>query len=208
MYNHLRSTIGRPYLLCKVNQELSGYPTAAPIAALATSAVDAARTCMEAMLQLANTHGLEGELWYDFYYVHHASLVLSLPLLVSADSPDRGIISNALNYAQQSRLSPTYRILINVSLQFARIVGIGPADDPSRPASPNGMSGMPPPAFGYNDPTWMLPPAQNQSLTLEQLLGLSPMPQPQGTSDMLNFGQTWGTEMGDIPWDFFNGMGQ
>jgi hypothetical protein len=54
----------------------------------------------------------------------------------------------------------------------------------------------------------MLPPAQNQSLTLEQLLGLSPMPQPQGTSDMLNFGQTWGTEMGDIPWDFFNGMGQ
>ena len=207
MYNHLRSTIGRPYLLCKVDQDLSGGTAPPQVATLATSAVDAARSCMQVMLQLANTTGLEGELWYDFYYVHHASLILSLPLLVSSDSPDRGLVSTALNYAQQSRLSPTYRILINVSLQFAKIVGIGPADDPSRPASPT-QHGNAVPAFDFYDPTWSFAPAHNPSLTLEQLLGLTPMPQEQGTSDMHNFGQAWGTDMGDIPWDFFSGMGQ
>lgn len=95
---------------------------------------------MEALLSLASAASLEGEVWYDYYYVHHASLILSLPFLVDFNdqhvASDRAIISATLNLAQKSRLAPTYRILINVSIQFAKIVGIGPDDDPSRPASP------------------------------------------------------------------------
>jgi len=148
-YNHLRSVLGRPFLLCYVDQELDYRSTPLPdsthtipasINALAQISLVGARKCLTILADLASHSCLEGELWYDYYYIHHASLILSLPLLVdSSDSRhalDRGLVSTALNLAKQSRLAPTYRILINVSIQFADIVGIGPCDDPSRPPSP------------------------------------------------------------------------
>jgi proline utilization trans-activator len=148
-YNHLRSVLGRPYLLCSVDHELDYQSTPLPdssnalptaISTLAQTSLVGARKCLGVLADLANHGCLEGELWYDYYYIHHASLILSLPLLIDSSSPrhagDRGLVSTALNLAKQSRLAPTYRILINVSIQFADIVGIGPCDDPSRPPSP------------------------------------------------------------------------
>jgi proline utilization trans-activator len=148
-YNHLRSVLGRPYLLCCVDHELDYQSTplsessnALPnaINTLAQTSLVGARKCLGVLADLANHGCLEGELWYDYYYIHHASLIISLPMLIDSVSPrhaaDRGLVSTALNLAKQSRLAPTYRILINVSIQFADIVGIGPADDPSRPPSP------------------------------------------------------------------------
>ena len=148
-YNHLRSVLGRPYLLCCIDHELECRSTPLPgpantlppgLNALAQMSLIGARQCLTVLADLANHGCLEGELWYDYYYIHHASLILSLPLLLDSDNPrhisDRGLVSTALNLAKQSRLAPTYRILINVSIQFADIVGIGPADDPSRPPSP------------------------------------------------------------------------
>jgi hypothetical protein len=148
-HRHLRSVLGRPYLLCTINHDLvhrasyTGSETSfipAVIRELAATSISAARTCMQVIAELAKHDRLEGELWYDFYYLHHASLVLCLPFLLDSDnarqSLDRATVSYALNLARQSRLAPTYRILINVSIQFATIVGIGPDDDPSRPSSP------------------------------------------------------------------------
>lgn len=148
-YNHLRSVLGRPYLLCCIDHELECRSTPLPgpantlpagLDALAQTSLIGARQCLTVLADLANHGCLEGELWYDYYYIHHASLILSLPLLGDSDNPrhisDRGLVSTALNLAKQSRLEPTYRILINVSIQLADIVGIGPADDPSRPPSP------------------------------------------------------------------------
>lgn len=151
---HLRSVVGRPFLLCDVNHHLDTVqsPVAvmsqalpANITPLSKSSVDNARQCLETLLKLSNSGALEGELWHDFYFVHHSSLILSLPFLIRPDdtqSPDRGLVSTALNIARKSRLAPTYQILVNVSIQFAKIVGIGPDDDPSRPSSPRG--GVPP----------------------------------------------------------------
>jgi proline utilization trans-activator len=148
-YNHLRSVLGRPYLLCYVDHELDYQSTPLPdssntlpsaISSLAQTSLVGTRKCLSLLADLANHDCLEGELWYDYYYIHHASLILSLPLLIDSSNPrhasDRGLVSTALNLAKQSRLAPTYRILINVSIQFADIVGIGPSDDPSRPPSP------------------------------------------------------------------------
>lgn len=166
-YNHLRSVLGRPYLLCKINHDLdnpqaslpinSSSSLASAITALSQTSLSAARSCMETLLSLASVASLEGEVWYDYYYVHHASLILSLPFLVDFNdqhvASDRAIISMTLNLAQKSRLAPTYRILINVSIQFAKIVGIGPDDDPSRPASPRlGASSIRPDLFSSGRP--------------------------------------------------------
>jgi proline utilization trans-activator len=149
--SHLRSVLGRPYLLCRINHQLDhrsapfdfGDPsqTLAPaIEKLAQISLMGARRCMSVLADLADHGCLEGELWYDYYYIHHASLILSLPFLIdphdSQHASDRAMISTALNLAKHSRLAPTYRILVNVSIQFADIVGIGPDDDPSRPPSP------------------------------------------------------------------------
>ena len=147
--SHLRSVLGRPYLLCRIDHQvdyrshsfLDPSQTLAPaINTLAHTSLVGARRCMGVLADLADHGCLEGELWYDYYYIHHASLILSLPFLIDLNDPqhasDRAMISTALNMAKHSRLAPTYRILINVSIQFADIVGIGPDDDPSRPPSP------------------------------------------------------------------------
>ena len=225
---HLRSVNSRPYLLCRINHDVSPGSSrlTEAIEALAEASISAARACMEIMIRLANLSMLEGELWYDYYLVHHASLILSLPLLVnSEDRGDRALVSAALNYAQRTRLAPTYRILINVSIQFAKIVGIGP-DDETRPSSPQPVDPEPPlpldassdwtnPALGPTDP-WSLGDVSSLPLSLEQLLGM------QGSghgaiapSDMHNFGFTLpddgaspsageaGTDFDLFPWDFF-----
>lgn len=222
---HLRSVVGRPFLLCKVNHQLDTVQSPMPLPAaplspatvsLANSSVNNARQCLETMITLASNGALEGELWYDYYYVHHSSLVLSLPFLVDAtDGTDRGIVSTALNLAQKSRLAPTYRILVNVAIQFAKIVGIGPDDDPSRPSSPRSSASReetepvnPAPAFDPNV-QWSLPtltdgndwsllpmvdPTLSQSLSLEQLLNMpqstlaQARPPDFGFSDLHNFG--------------------
>lgn len=150
-YQHLQSVICRPYLLCKIDRDLDTVQSPLPtnlgavssnIARLAQSSLDAAKICMGMLIDMANLGLLEGETWYDYYYIHHASLVLSLPLLVESSDPQwaphRALVSTAINIAQKSRLAPTYRILVNVSIQFAKIVGVGPDDDPSRPSSPRG----------------------------------------------------------------------
>jgi hypothetical protein len=149
-FEHLRSVVGRPFLLCDINDQLEamrkdGGPrpnTSSLTGQLALKSLSAARETITLLLFMAENGILEGEVWIDYYYVHHATLVLSLPFLVDPDiqlHSDRALISTSLNVAQQSRLAPTFRILVNVSIQFAKIVGIGPDDDPSRPPSPRSL---------------------------------------------------------------------
>ena len=154
--HHLRALIGRPFLLCTVNRNLAdtspGYDSGSysRIEQLAQATLEAARTCLRLLIRLSDAGLLEGELWHDFYYVHHACLVVSLPFLTDVYDPrrfhDRDLIYGTLQIASKTRLAPTYSILINVSIQLARIVSIGPDDIYSAPTSPlplrNGLPGV------------------------------------------------------------------
>ncbi|WWC98829.1 hypothetical protein V866_005722 [Kwoniella sp. B9012] len=147
---YLGSILGRPFLLCMIDQNLNHVhsitipypPTPSGIKDLALLSLESARACASSLCDLASVGLLEGEFWHDWFYIHHCCLVLSLPSLIQDDgvfdnnSSYRALVSTMLNMAQRSRLAPTYRILINVSIQFAKIVKISPDDDPSRPPSP------------------------------------------------------------------------
>ena len=144
--HHLRALVGRPFLLCTVNRNLAdtspGFDSGSygRIERLAQDTLDAARTCLRLLLRLSDAGLLEGELWHDFYYVHHSCLVVSLPFLTdiydSRRVQDRDLIYGMLQIASKTHLAPTYSILINVCIQLARIVSIGPDDIYSAPSSP------------------------------------------------------------------------
>jgi proline utilization trans-activator len=235
LYHHLRSILGRPYILCSTYQALQSiFPSNSQskpgIEEPAQMSLEAARVVLELLLELADNELLEGEIWHDFYYGHHASLVLSLPFLARPQSQPglhRVLVSTFLNLSRKSQLAPTYRILINVSIQFAKLVGITPDDDPSRPPSPTLQHRELSPSFAVpvNDPWSSLQYAQpEQAMTLEQLLGVGPMPSahaalPQANQDMfsdmysfgfgqptdmnglMDAGQT--TQLASLEWDFF-----
>jgi len=165
-WDHIKSVLGRPYLLCKVNHIIQlernqdqHDPVVVPlpdsISYLASESVRAAKSALGILANLSRRKLLEGSVWLDFYYVHHAVLVFGVGELgrlnaVSADSnpssnnddhddgqsqidrePDletRSVLRELLIVSQRIRLAPTYRILMNVSMQLAYIVGLGPEE--------------------------------------------------------------------------------
>jgi hypothetical protein len=235
LYHHIRSVLGRPYLLGSTHLALQIPFSAQPydtsiIEEPAQMALDSARDVLNLLMDLADNALLEGEMWHDFYYGHHASLVLSLPFLARPQAQPalhRGLVSTFLNLSRKTQLAPTYRILINVSIQFAKLVGITPDDDPSRPPSPTMQPRELSPSFNLpaHDPWSSIDYTQpEQPMTLEQLLGVGPMPsvhtglpQPNQdmSSDLYSFGYGQATELNTSAdsgqnlqmtpweWDFF-----
>lgn len=232
--DHLQSIVGRSYLLCRVNDQLDCFARGNSstldqgIKDLANVSVTSANGVVDGLMALSSHNLLESLVWLDFYYVHHAAFVIALHFLgkpldnSSEDSQQRTAISTLLGIAKQAKLAPTYRILTNVALQLAYIVGVGPEDevigDPreveglnllaslplqSMPSNPQQQSMFPPPFQQQSqNPYTSQPQSYN---TLEQLFG--PMPPSQHNSppdmfaDLYNFGLDTSAEN---PWDFFN----
>ncbi|KAM0755787.1 hypothetical protein T439DRAFT_295772 [Meredithblackwellia eburnea MCA 4105] len=197
--SHIESIIGRPFLLCRANHTLERRPQSLPdgIHRLAEAAVTAARSVMHSLHRLDSFDSLEGVIWLDFYYVHHATLILGVPFLERpitdrpADQDIKTAVSSMMEVAQKTRLAPTYRILLNVALQLAFIVGIGPSSFADISAEPAGTS-LP------------LPPGPPVSATpVDHFASTAPASSLQFLqTDLYNFGLD---PLGSADmWDFFN----
>jgi hypothetical protein len=89
------------------------------------------------MQKLSSNNLLEGTLWFDFFYLQHAMLVMSLAFLGSQQNPDsesamdsahRAAVTSLIRLCETTKLAPTYSILCHVAISFARIVGIDTDD--------------------------------------------------------------------------------
>ena len=107
--DHLQAVLGRPYLLSLINSQLdaaSGHHTSSAVSQtihqLADLSLSGAKAAVILLHQLAQQNLLEGEVWYDFFYVHHCALILTLPFLSPHHNPaDKMLIMNLLNLAPQ-----------------------------------------------------------------------------------------------------------
>ncbi|KAK5938559.1 hypothetical protein PMZ80_009531 [Knufia obscura] len=147
-YHYLASVLTRPYLLCRVDCEIRSYSsldritaqTSNPaIDAMAQESVQSSSALGAIIQQLSDCSMLEGIVWVDFFYLYHALLVLCLDCLVATTNRSSGLIrqtkeqvASMVSMCQTNRLSPTYHILSQVSIQFAHIVGLVGDDAPSR----------------------------------------------------------------------------
>jgi hypothetical protein len=131
-YHHIRSVLDRPFLLCWTNHMIDSATVAKTelddrLALRAMSAGQDAKGVLKLICQLAACGLLEPAVWLDFYYVHHAVLIVGLRFLVVSETPeadDRDTVRAALSLARDAQLAPTYRILVNIARQFALITGI------------------------------------------------------------------------------------
>lgn len=150
-YHHAKSLVTRPYLLQKIESEITRTPLTndfdSQVLELAYACQGSARDAMALLQDLATANLVDGVGWYDVYYAYHGVLVLCLEFLMRpissnpspSSSPNRGVLTLAesenLRYNKQAvgsvldvlrhvRLSPTYHILLQVAIQFARIVSV------------------------------------------------------------------------------------
>ena len=128
--DYFESVLCRPYLLCRVNQDLQDGPRPTEIDEIAEYAVSAAHASVTKLLLLSDYDTLEGSVWLDFYAAQHAIMILSLQFLGQPHSTEwddsREPIARLIYVSQKMRLAPTYRITMNVALQLSCISGIGP----------------------------------------------------------------------------------
>ena len=128
--DYLESVLCRPYLLCRVNQDLQDGSRTAEIDEIAEYAVSAAHASVTKLLLLSDHGTLEGSVWLDFYAAQHAIMILSLQFLGQPGSTEweesREPVARLIAVSQKMRLAPTYRITMNVALQLSCISGIGP----------------------------------------------------------------------------------
>jgi proline utilization trans-activator len=128
--DYFESILCRPYLLCRVNQDIQDGTRPAEIDEVAEYAVSAAHASATKLLLLADHGTLEGSVWLDFYAAQHAIMILSLQFLGQPNSEEwndsREPIARLIAVSQTMRLAPTYRITMNVALQLSCISGIGP----------------------------------------------------------------------------------
>jgi proline utilization trans-activator len=123
-YHHIRSVLDRPFLLCWTNHLIDSATVANTklndrLVLRAMNAGHDAKEVLRLICQLA--------VWLDFYYVHHAVLIVGLRFLVVSETPeadDRATVRAALSLARDAQLAPTYRILVNIARQFALVTGI------------------------------------------------------------------------------------
>jgi len=128
--DYFESVLCRPYLLCRVNQDLQDGQCPTEIDEIAEYAVSAAHASVTKLLLLSDYDTLEGSVWLDFYAAQHAIMILSLQFLGQPNSTEwddsREPIARLIDVSQKMRLAPTYRITMNVALQLSCISGIGP----------------------------------------------------------------------------------
>ena len=197
-HRHTMSVIARPCLVFKASNDVARlaqrdlpFPEAsADVNLIKQQCEVSAREAIELLDGLANANLLDGVGWLDAYYVYHAILVLSLDFLArprdAADTEEdvakRAAVTAIIQDIQRTKLAPTYHILAQVGIQFARIVGavtdMAPEPD-SAPLTPAAQA-MQQPRFQsvQTDPHASAPHAQMNGLPL---MG----------------------EMSEIPWDFF-----
>jgi len=195
--DYFESVLCRPYLLCRVNQDVEQNSSPAEIDEIAEYAVSAAHASVTKLLILSGNGMLESSVWLDFYAAQHAIMILSLQFLGQPNATEweasREPISELITISQSMRLAPTYRITMNVALQLSCISGIGP-DVP--------VTLEPPTAGTPDNPDLTQPTMGDQTY---QLFG--PMPptvhqasEPAIFSDLYNLGYDDGSAN---PWDFF-----
>jgi hypothetical protein len=195
--DYFESVLCRPYLLCRVDQDIEQVPCPAEIDEIAEYAVSAAHASVTKLLILSGHGMLESSVWLDFYAAQHAIMILSLQFLGQPNSTDweasREPISQLISISQTMRLAPTYRITMNVALQLSCISGIGP-DIPVTLDAPT--AGTP------DNPEFTQTTMDDQTY---QLFG--PMPptvhqasEPAIFSDLYNLGYN---DESANPWDFF-----
>jgi hypothetical protein len=145
-FHHIICIVTRPYILAKVSRDIERQshanspglqPINATIEALSQECRNSAYQVSDLMQQLASNSLLEGTLWFDFFYLQHAMLVMSLAFLGSQqdtgsesamDSAHRAAVTSLIRLCETTRLAPTYSILCHVAVSFARIVGIDTDD--------------------------------------------------------------------------------
>ncbi|WVR09700.1 hypothetical protein IAU60_006776 [Kwoniella sp. DSM 27419] len=227
-HDFVRSILGRPFLLCKVNHEIdhqaeshSSLPPS--IAHLADMAVKAARSSMGHLRSLGSHKLLEGQVWLDLLYVHHATFILGLPYLSRTEKAavgsttqyqtHRKVVSEMLLICQRMVIAPTYRILLNIAMQFAYIVGMGPEEtdvvSPLSTRSIHAPSGFTPQSDVHDSGQSHAQVTSDQSMyAWDQLFGPLPSRQssPRGVfADLYNYGlDSEPNAEVSVPWDFFN----
>ena len=206
-HQHLRAAVSRPFLLALVNGQVAQH-LAFPdpeVRQLSLACLTSAHQTCQHLLSLASQQLIEGEVWLDFFYAHHSALILCLGSLynlvpgsngfldLTLESQYRSTVLNILELGMRTRLAPTYRILMGVTMQLAKIVGILPGGDlPTRPTTPrpehsenvqleappfppvvtDPFANMPPPIFDWTSEAPCNDTLPSQGLSLERLLGL------------------------------------
>lgn len=136
-FHHICAALARPFLLCKIEREIEQAqdqrpPVSAPVAELAAAGLRSARCVLEMCEQLHQQDMLEGVVWLDCYYLHHAMLMCSLPYLSPSNQADRStldvehqaLLARTSAIVKTVRLAPTYLVLTKIATQLVRIVGI------------------------------------------------------------------------------------
>ncbi|GMK59230.1 hypothetical protein CspeluHIS016_0702450 [Cutaneotrichosporon spelunceum] len=191
-YQHLTSVLGRPFVLARahhlaLSRTQAVHPLDQRLEALATTARDAARLTLDYLRRMAESDMLEPQVWLDFSYAHHATFILGLHSKFGVkDQEDRRAVSDIVNRAQRLILSPTYRLLMQLTTQYAYIVGLAPDSDVSLRTSIRVSSQR-------------FDPMQGQA-SLEELFSILPA-QPEATEplgDVRAFGMD-----GVVPMDYF-----
>jgi proline utilization trans-activator len=189
-YYHTNALVTRPYLLRKVRLELDRqlrleqrFPDIdADGLALAHSCSTSSREAVVLLHQLATRGMLDGVAWLDTFYAYHGVLVLSLDFLVRPsnveDSPEdlmrKASVRDVVDVLCSTKLCPTFHILAQVAVQFARIVGI--LDDAS-------------PTHEEQDASPQSPPQQFEPKAQEDIAGI--------------IHEWFQQDCMDVPWDFF-----
>jgi hypothetical protein len=139
-YHHTHALVTRPYLLRKVrlrlDRQLDRKPSFSDMdvdaLALSYSCGTSSKEAILLLHQLATRGMLDGIAWIDVFYAYHGVLVLSLDFLArpqdvedsAEDFLRKEAVRNVIDVVYNARLCPTFHILSQVAVQFARIVGI------------------------------------------------------------------------------------
>ncbi|KAK5063021.1 hypothetical protein LTR84_005097 [Exophiala bonariae] len=146
-YHHIASVLTRPYLLARVDHDIKHQAdSGSSLPSETISTVNLAQECISSSVavadmlhRLSSESLLEGLGWTDFYYLYHAMLALCLDFLGRPHLAvtnewtvrDRSISANVsfmIEMCQTHQLGPTYRILSQVAIQLACIVGLAGED--------------------------------------------------------------------------------
>lgn len=139
-YHHTQSLVTRPFILRKAktliarqcDEKDSPPDLDSKVVNLSHACGTSARNVAILLQQLATGGMFEGVAWLDSYYLYHCILILSLDFLArptsqkdaSEDRARKQAVRDVVDAVQNMKLCPTFTILNQVALQFAKIVGI------------------------------------------------------------------------------------
>jgi len=139
-FRHIQALVTRPFLLRKVSVQLArrlgkhvrSQDLDEEELGLSHSCGIFSRKAASLLHELLITGLFDGIAWVDAYYVYHAVFILSLDFLArpwddvetSEDAARRMVVRDVTSALQTAKLCPTFKVLTQVSLQLAKIVGI------------------------------------------------------------------------------------